>query len=121
MYDSTLSRCAAETSAPWSVASSSGSPIRSLPTAWLNAATNRSKSGASTNRREPHRQISPWFSKAERRIPGMTSSRSTSANTTVAFLPPSSSESFLKTGPALRAMVAPVAVPPVNEMAGTSG
>ena len=51
----------------------------------------------------------------------MTSSRSTSAKTTVAFLPPSSSDSFLKTGAALRAIVAPVAVPPVNEMAGTSG
>ena len=51
----------------------------------------------------------------------MTSSRSTSPKTTVAFLPPSSSDSFLKTGAALRAIVAPVAVPPVNEMAGTSG
>lgn len=54
-------------------------------------------------------------------MPGMTSSRSTSSKTTVAFLPPSSTNSFLKTGAAERAMVAPVAVPPVNEMAGTSG
>ena len=39
----------------------------------------------------------------------------------VGFLPPSSSDSFLNAGAAVRAIAAPVAVPPVNEMAGTSG
>ena len=33
------------------------------------------------------------------------------------FLPPSSKESFLNIGPAVRAMYSPVLVPPVNEMA----
>ena len=46
--------------------------------------------------------------------------RSASANTTVGFLPPSSSESFLKRGAAFAATAAPVTVPPVNEIAATS-
>src|SRR5688500_17559471 len=46
---------------------------------------------------------------------------SASAKTTLAFFPPSSSESFLNCGPATRAIWAPVFVPPVNDTALTPG
>ena len=48
-------------------------------------------------------------------------SRSASANTMFGFLPPSSSDTFLKSGPAWAITSAPVFVPPVNEMSGTFG
>src|SRR5574337_432089 len=71
--------------------------------------------------REPHRQISPWLENAARRLSVTVVSKSQSANTSVGFLPPSSSESFLNFGPARLAMSAPVLVPPVKEIAFTSG
>ena len=54
-------------------------------------------------------------------MPGSIASRSISPNTMVAFLPPSSSDSRLNMGAALRAISRPVTVPPVKEMAGMSG
>ena len=48
-------------------------------------------------------------------------SRSASAKMTVGFFPPISSESFLNSGAAVRAISAPVRVLPVNEMAFISG
>src|SRR5581483_7701981 len=83
--------------------------------------TNAGYADAPTNTRDPHRQICPWFSNADRTITGMASSRSVSSNTSVGFLPPSSRLIVLNSGAAVRAISAPVLVPPVNETVGTFG
>src|SRR5436309_15123357 len=70
----------------------------------------------STNRREPHRQIWPWFANEERTLPAIAASRSASANTMFGFFPPSSSETFLNNGAHASATLRPVTVPPVNEI-----
>src|SRR5690348_1008749 len=72
--------------------------------------------GFSTNTREPHKQICPWFAKDERTLPLIAASRSASAKTMFGFLPPSSSETFLNIGAHASATFLPVAVPPVNEI-----
>ena len=74
-----------------------------------------------TRIREPQRQICPAFEKALRTSVGTASSRSASAQTIAAFLPPSSSASRLNIGPALFAIARPVGVPPVKVIVGTSG
>ena len=51
----------------------------------------------------------------------MACSKSQSAKTIVGFFPPSSSDNLLKRGAAVVAIFFPVTVPPVNEMALTSG
>src|ERR1700736_4523285 len=70
----------------------------------------------STNTREPHKQIWPWFANDERTLPPIAASRSASAKTMFGFLPPSSSETFLNNGAQASATFLPVAVPPVNEI-----
>src|SRR6185312_12804865 len=51
----------------------------------------------------------------------LASDRSASANTIAGFLPPISSDTFLNCAAAVPAMVAPVAVLPVKEIALTAG
>src|SRR5439155_10008608 len=70
----------------------------------------------STNTREPHRQICPWFANDERTLPAMASSRSASAKMMFGFFPPSSSETFLNNGAHASATLRPVTVPPVKEI-----
>src|ERR1700726_4430240 len=70
----------------------------------------------STNTREPHKQIWPWFANDDRTLPAIAASRSASAKTMFGFLPPSSSETFLNNGAHVSATFLPVTVPPVNEM-----
>src|SRR5207237_749368 len=79
MYDVTLSKWAREINAPWSTVGSSGSPTFSRRVASTKRSTNEGYRLASTKMREPHRQISPWFSKEERTLVLSTSSRSASA------------------------------------------
>src|SRR4029079_4464067 len=68
--------------------------------------------------RDPHRQIWPWLAKAERTsVARFASLASQSANTSVGFLPPISSDSFLNFGATLAAIAARVRVLPVNEIA----
>ena len=71
--------------------------------------------------REPHRQICPLFWKALRTSVSRCCRQSLSAKTSVGFLPPSSSETFLSAGAASWWMRWPTAVLPVNEIALTSG
>mmetsp|Transcript_20157 Transcript_20157/g.71283 ORF Transcript_20157/g.71283 Transcript_20157/m.71283 type:complete len:269 (+) Transcript_20157:554-1360(+) len=115
-YERTFSRCIAEESGPSPVASSIGSPHFISLTAATKAATYRSNSGRSTKMREPARHTWPWLRKAERTVPAMVFSKSQSAKTMVGFLPPSSSDSFLNMGAAVRATWRPVTVPPVKEI-----
>jgi hypothetical protein len=61
------------------------------------------------------------LAKLERTVVATAASRSASAKMTTGFFPPISSESFLNSGPAVRAISAPVRVLPVNETAFTSG
>src|SRR5438309_10357722 len=70
----------------------------------------------STNTRDPHRQICPWFANDERTLPAIAASRSASAKTMFGFFPPSSSDTFLNKGAHASATFLPVTVPPVNEM-----
>ncbi len=51
----------------------------------------------------------------------MAASRSASAKMMLGFFPPSSSETFLKSGAHVSATRLPVTVPPVNEMVPTFG
>mgnify|MGYP003694384517 CR=1 FL=1 len=71
--------------------------------------------------REPQRQICPWFwnGRAQARLDRVVHVRV--GEDDVRVLPPSSSESFLSFGATTDAIEAPVAVPPVNETAFTSG
>ena len=70
--------------------------------------------------REPHRQIWPEFWNAERTMRSRLACQSESANTRVGFLPPSSSDTFFSSGPAMPAMRRPTAVLPVKEIARTA-
>src|SRR5690606_20838697 len=71
--------------------------------------------------REPHRQIWPLFWKALRTSVSRLPRQSLSANTRVAFLPPSSSETFFSIGPHRPAMRRPTALLPVKLIALTPG
>ena len=71
--------------------------------------------------REPQRHIWPWLANDDCMVVRSMASKSQSAKMTLGFFPPSSRLSFLKLGAANVLMRAPVAVPPVNEIIGTSG
>ena len=63
----------------------------------------------------------PVVPNADQRMPSTARSRSASASTTIAFLPPSSRLRRLSRRPAFSAMPVPVAELPVNEITATSG
>src|SRR6186713_3727633 len=71
--------------------------------------------------REPQRQTCPWFANDEQTLPAIAAVNSASAKMMLGFLPPSSSDIFLKSGAHDSATLRPVTVPPVNETAATFG
>ena len=81
----------------------------------------RSATAASTITRLQAVQRWPVVPKADQTIPSTARSRSASASTTIAFLPPSSRATRLSRRPARSAIRFPVAVEPVNEMTGDVG
>ena len=64
--------------------------------------------------REPQRQICPLFWKADRISVSNRPGRGASANTSVGFLPPSSSDTFFRRVAQAAAMPWPTAVLPVK-------
>jgi hypothetical protein len=75
--------------------------------------------GSCTRIREAQRQICPALRKEARTAASTARSMSQSAKTSMAFLPPSSSESFAKRGATAAATAAPACEPPVKETAPT--
>ena len=68
-----------------------------------------------------HRQTWPQLAKTERAVPSTAASKSASANTSAAFLPPSSKDTGFTPGATARMMAAPVADSPVKVMPSISG
>ena len=66
---------------------------------------------------EPHKHIWPWFEKELNTDVDTALSKSQSAKTILGFFPPNSKLSFLNMGAAMAAILLPVSVPPVNEIA----
>ncbi len=85
------------------------------------AATKRSKIGRSTYTRSEHRQTCPVLVKLERVTPATALSKSQSAKTTAAFLPPSSNETSFTPSATAFMMVLPVRDSPVKVIASISG
>src|SRR5450830_1552869 len=85
------------------------------------AATKRSKMERSTYTRSEHRQTWPELVNEERSTPATAPSKSASANTTAAFLPPSSNETSFMPSATDFMMVLPVFDSPVKVMASMSG
>ena len=89
--EATVSRWPALMSGPIWVSSSSGSPTRSAPTASSSASMKRSRAPRSTRMRERAQQSCPALPKTASGAIAAARSRSASAKTTFALLPPSSS------------------------------
>ncbi len=85
----------------------------------FSACTNRSKIGRSTYTRSVPRHTWPQFANTARVIPSTAASKSQSANTTPAFLPPSSNDTGRVPSAAAFMIAAPVRVSPVNVIAFT--
>ena len=99
----------------------SGPPIFRPSAFSLSAATNLSKIGRCTYTRSVPRQTWPQFSKALRVMPATALSKSASANTMPAFLPPSSKLTGRTPLAAAAMMASPVRVSPVKVMPLTRG
>src|SRR6056300_1064803 len=69
------------------------------------------------NIREPQRHIWPWFANEDRKVVDKACLKSQSAKMIFGFFPPNSNDNFLNIGAAIFAIVSPVFVLPVNEMA----
>ena len=112
--EATRSRCSALISGPISVASSRGSPTLTLSTASPNRARNSSWTERSTRIRERAQQSWPALSNTAYGAVAAAFSRSASANTTLALLPPSSRVSRLTCPAHVAAISLPTSVEPVN-------
>ena len=109
-----------DTTAPKKVFLLEGLPTTSFLTSFTKADLNREYKLFSTKILDPHKQIWPWFKKAERTEASTALSKSQSEKIIVGFLPPSSKETFLKLLAHRVLIFLPVSVPPVNEITGTS-
>src|SRR5262249_25777748 len=89
-YPATFDRCAAEISGPISTSGEVGSPTATPLTAASNSAMNRSYTGRCTRIRDRAQQSCPALSKTAYGAVAAARSRSASANTMFALLPPSS-------------------------------
>src|SRR5581483_3158767 len=108
-YEATRSRCSAETSGPIWVSSSRGSPTRSPATAGSSSSRKRSSTPRWTRIRERAQQSWPALSKTANGAAAAAFSRSASANTMLADLPPSSSVTRLMVAAARSAIRRPTA------------
>src|SRR6266545_3718511 len=102
-------------------ASSAGHRYGSSSARLASRATNSSYTGLSTYRRSVHRQTWPPLVNVDRTEPSTAASRSASANTRPAFLPPSSNDSALTVSADAFWITRPVADSPVNVIASTPG
>ena len=100
---------------------SSGQPILRASVLAFSAATKRSKMGRSTYTRSEHRQTWPVLVKLERITPSTAASKSQSANTMAAFLPPSSKDTSFTPSATVFMMAAPVRDSPVKVTASMPG
>ena len=117
----TCSRWAALMSGPICVSSSSGSPTRSAPTASSRASMKRSRALRSTRIRERAQQSWPALPNTASGAIAAACSRSASAKTTFALLPPSSRVTRLMVAAAPAAIERPTSVEPVKAILATSG
>ena len=101
------------------VAASSGGPAFMASAFFLSACTNFSKIGRSTYTRSVPRQTWPQLANAARAIPSTAASKSQSANTRPAFLPPSSNDTPRVPSAAAFMIAVPVRVSPVKVIAST--
>ena len=108
-------------SGPISVDSSSGSPTFIPRVAVTSSSANRSYALCSIRMRERAQQSWPALSKTAYGAVAAAFSRSASAKTTFADLPPSSSVTRLIVDAALRITICPTSVEPVNPIFATSG
>ena len=108
----TCSRWAALMSGPICVSSSSGSPTRSAPTASSSASMKRSRALRSTRIRERAQQSWPALPNTASGAIAAACSRSASAKTTFALLPPSSRVTRLIVAAAPAAIERPTSVEP---------
>ena len=116
-----MSRCSREISEPMATLGSSGQPIVSDSVCFFSAATNLSKIGRSTNTRSGHRQTWPVLVNRARARPSTVASKSQSANTMAAFLPPSSKDTSFTPSATAFMMAAPVRDSPVKVTASMPG
>ena len=116
-----MSRWAAEISGPIWVASSSGSPTRSACTCGSSSSRKRSSASSCTRMRERAQQSWPALPNTADGAAAAAASRSASANTMFADLPPSSSVTRLIVAAAPAAIERPTSVEPVNAILATSG
>ena len=108
--------CASVVIAPICVASSSGSPTTIFCIFAATSASNSSATRRSTIRRLDETQHCPVLKLIPKAAASAASSRLASSNTTMGFLPPSSSPSFLKLLSALAwTTERPTRVEPVND------
>ena len=115
------SRWMGSTTAPMSMALSSGSPTRKDDSRVLILSMQRSAMPSSINRREPAQHTSPWLNQMASTRPSTALSRSASSNTKNGDLPPSSRVSFLPVPAVARRIRRPTSVEPVNATLATSG
>src|SRR5437899_578312 len=104
-----------------STPSSCGKPIFSASVFAFSAVTNWSKIGRCTYTRSEHRQTWPELVNDERSTPATAASKSASANTTAAFLPPSSNETSFTPSATAFMMALPVFDSPVKVSIGGLG
>ena len=103
------------------VSLSSGNPGFKPSAPFFMAATNLSKIGRSTYTRSVPKHTCPLLANTERMVPSMAASKSQSANTMAAFLPPISRLTGRAPCAAAFMIAAPVRVSPVKVIAFTSG
>src|SRR6478752_4854108 len=120
-YEATCERCAAEISGPISVFSEAGSPTATPRTAVSNKAMNSSSTERWTRMRERAQQSCPALSNTAYGAVAAAFSRSASAKTTLADLPPSSSVTRLIVPAAACITPRPTSVEPVKPILATSG
>src|ERR1700722_17439493 len=106
---------------PISVAGSFGSPSLMVAARATILSTSASATLCSTSRREPARHVWPVAANTPAITPLAAASRSASANTTCADLPPSSSENRVMFSIAALPTWIPVVVDPVNAILSTPG
>ena len=120
-YEATCDRCAAEISGPISVAAEAGSPTTTPRTADSNSPMNLSRTERWTRIRDRAQQSCPALSNTAYGAVAAAFSRSASAKTMLALLPPSSRVSRL-TWRAQSAMIRwPTSVDPVKTILRTAG
>ncbi len=98
-----------------------GSPTTSFSASAVNRSRNSGRIDRCTSSREPAKQTWPLPPKMARIDSGTAMSRSASAKTMLADLPPSSAETGVRLAAAAAMMAAPVALEPVKVIRSTRG